>query len=421
MAITVPAPPVENQDPWFEERDAFDQAVRSRLNEDLAPDALSALIVERSGPSAGLRWIPVGDSLTSEQGGGAPDIGWTVQASMLSNGQLAPVRNAGISGNTSADIRARLAADVLAYSPNLVSLWCGVNDITQGRTLAQFQADYRAIVDDILETGASVALFTIPPRDDLTKQATITAWNGWIRALAAEKRLNLVDAYAAISNPSTGDILSGFGSGDGVHLSASGHNSVAQQFVAIMSERLPAGGIPMRPLVNDDPNNLLSNALLLNAPGGTPTGWYPGGNSSVGVVEGLVDDADFRGGKAWQVEATNPGGYREIVANGGSDWAVGDTLLFVCRAKVVSSSGVTTFKGLHVNANFFGAASPTQFVTRNVSVPGLNGIIAKRLVVPAGTTGPVQVAVLFDFDSTASQTTRVGEFGIFNLTRLGLE
>jgi lysophospholipase L1-like esterase len=370
---------------------------------------------------AGLKWIPFGDSLTSSQGGGAPDMGWTVQSTMLSDGQFVEFRNAGIVGNNASDLRARLQADVLAYSPNLVSLWIGTNDVTQSRTFDAYKTDVQALVTALKSASITPVLFTIPPRADNTKYTTISAWNLWLKTYAQEQRISLVDAYAILVDPATGAYKSGYDSGDGIHVSMAGHNAVAQEFVNRIGGRVPAGGV-LRPRYTQDANNLLTNGLLLtnvDASPSIPDGWLRSGGTA-GVTETIVQDSDFYGGTAWEVACINPTSAPQFLQSGKTDWSVGDQLLFVLKAKVVSSSGLSSTKGLRVNANFFGAASPTSIVGRYLQLPGLKGIITKRFTVPAGTTGPVQVACIFDVDTTASATYRVGEFAIYNLTRLGL-
>lgn len=46
MATNIPEPPARNEDPWFDKRDAFDQAVRTRLNTELSDAALRDTIGE---------------------------------------------------------------------------------------------------------------------------------------------------------------------------------------------------------------------------------------------------------------------------------------------------------------------------------------------------------------------------------------
>lgn len=400
----------------------------------VANDAATAGYISTGGTSAtktalesrltsavgGLRWVSFGDSLTSTAGGGAPYSGWTLQASMLSNGQINELVNAGITGNNASQMLARINTDVLAYTPNLVTVWVGTNDITQSRVLTDFQSDVTNIIAQLKAAGALPVLFTIPPRADTTKYTEIVAWNAWLRSFARTQHISLVDVYSVLVDPATGAYKAGYDVGDGLHMSPIAHNAVAQKFVAVMGPRLPAGDI-MRPQYNLDANNLITNGLLLtnvDASPSIPDHWLVAGPTT-GITETIVTDTDFNGGTAWQVAAVNPAGLRQFLQSASAGWSVGDVLLFVCKAKVVSATGVSTTKGLRVNANFFGATSPTQVLTEYLSLAGLSGVISRRFTVPASTT-TVQIAFLFDIDATASETVRVGEVGIFNLTQLGI-
>ena len=70
MATSIPAPPVENQDPWFTTRDAFDTAVRTRLNDELSDSDIQQMVLANapaplarstSGAVAPLTYVNVAD------------------------------------------------------------------------------------------------------------------------------------------------------------------------------------------------------------------------------------------------------------------------------------------------------------------------------------------------------------------------
>lgn len=48
MTTVIPPPPLENDDPWFEPRDAFDQAVRTRLNDELSDAVLGSRFADKA-------------------------------------------------------------------------------------------------------------------------------------------------------------------------------------------------------------------------------------------------------------------------------------------------------------------------------------------------------------------------------------
>src|SRR4051812_9442138 len=84
--------------------------------------------------SAGNRTVFLGDSITAFGNAyetGASNTfgwGWTAQATFLSKGRIFQVNNAGVPGNTMAQMLARFQKDVAAYSPEKVVIAGGTND-----------------------------------------------------------------------------------------------------------------------------------------------------------------------------------------------------------------------------------------------------------------------------------------------------
>ncbi len=362
----------------------------------------------------GVRWVALGDSLTSLANGGAPYMGWATQAEILSAGKIRAVANAGVSGDNAAQVRARVPA-VLAQSPTLVTLWVGTNDVSNSRTLAAYQSDVIAIVDALTAASVTVAVFTIPPRNDLTKLNTINTWNRWLKTLCRDRNLHLIDAYDVLVDRTTGAFAAGHGAPDGIHISPLGHNKVGALFAATMVPRVIASS-PLEPHTNSDTGNLLANGLLLTG-SPLPTSWVVTGGATTGFTESLVTDADFRG-KAWEVAAVTPPSFRQLNQLAPSGWAVGDTLLFTARVKVVSSYGVPDTLGLSINCNLYGSSGVNPAL-RGANVPDLSGVVSQRLVVPAGTTD-VQLDCVFNPTAAGTATYRVGELAIYNLTAQGL-
>lgn len=381
---------------------------------------LNATIVSvADGVAGGTRLVAAGTSLTSLAGGGAPYMGWATQLGIIAEGRVRVLHNAGVSGDNAADLLARIDTDVLAYSPNFVSIEIGTNDISQGRSLADFKADVQDIVGTLKTAGCGVALLTIPPRSDATKAAQISAWNAWLKSYARDAAAHLVDAHAVLADPETNTYRAGFDSGDGIHITQAGHNAIARLFAESILPRLAASE-PIVPLSNVDPANLLANGLLLTNADGYPlvpdSFFYINGEAAVTV--GMVDDDDFRGGKAWQYAAVNPTSFQELLQNASAAWSVGDVLLFTVRVKVVSASGVAGSAGLNVNCNFFGSSGINP-AAQFIALPDLKGYVSAIFTVPAGTT-TVQLDCVFNIGAASSATYRVGEFGIFNLTTMGV-
>src|SRR6478735_2161294 len=75
------------------------------------------------------------------------------------------VYNAGVSGNNSADLLARIDKDVLKRSPGIVILMIGTNDMLNTRnllTLQEYEKNYRELLLK-LKQKATVVVMTIPP------------------------------------------------------------------------------------------------------------------------------------------------------------------------------------------------------------------------------------------------------------------
>ncbi|MEU4765160.1 GDSL-type esterase/lipase family protein [Actinosynnema sp. NPDC023794] len=72
--------------------------------------------------------------------------------------------NAGVNGHTTADLLARVDADVVACRPDAVTLLIGTNDVRGDVPLDEYRADLGAIVARVRSgTTARIALLSLPP------------------------------------------------------------------------------------------------------------------------------------------------------------------------------------------------------------------------------------------------------------------
>jgi lysophospholipase L1-like esterase len=72
------------------------------------------------------------------------------------------VINAGVSGQTAAQMLARVNRDVIAVHPTLCVLFCGTNDASSGTPIAQFQATIETLLTKLQSAGIAVVLVTPP-------------------------------------------------------------------------------------------------------------------------------------------------------------------------------------------------------------------------------------------------------------------
>lgn len=160
--------------------------------------------------------VVLGDSITAL--GGEPGGYVWLLAKTLQNlypDQNWDVINAGISGNTTANLRARFEQDVLARSPQLVIIYIGVNDVWHqyydfatnqhsptgdfpaGVELAEYQAHLEAMIQAAQAEGIQVLLMSPTPIREVQKreneelQAYITA----MQTLAEKYNYTFVDLY----------------------------------------------------------------------------------------------------------------------------------------------------------------------------------------------------------------------------------
>lgn len=371
-------------------------------------------------------FVGLGDSISSVTGGAGLGNSWTIAAPMLSNQRLQYLGNAGVTGNNTTQMLARVS-DVIALGPKVVTVLGGTNDLTQGVSFATWNANIQAIVAQLRAAGIMPVLCTIPPRGNTTYLANNIKWNNWLRNYARVNGLPLLDFFAALVDPATGTFASGFDSGDALHPSPAGHMAMAGVANTQLAPMLPPYS-PPRPLVNTgDADNLVANPLLLNG-AGPPTGFTASGTGGLtGYTESLVTDSDFLG-KAWDIDFATPSavGFRQLTYTlAGGSWTAGDTLLFVARMKVVSQSSlgitsVSTNIGARLSASFFSASTPTVNFVPGDNVVHAGGLCAFRQVVPASTTSVAINVNVNGVPTTGALKARFGEIGVFNLTALGL-
>ncbi len=125
-----------------------------------------------------------------------------------------------ISGDGTANMASRFAADVIAKNPDIIIIEGGTNDITGGETAPTIIANVKSMIDAGVASGALVAIFTILPRSDINDRVhglSDVNWsadgrkihhavNRWIRDYAhATNNVILLDPYARLLDPSSAD------------------------------------------------------------------------------------------------------------------------------------------------------------------------------------------------------------------------
>jgi lysophospholipase L1-like esterase len=184
----------------------------------------------------GGRIVTLGDSIT--QGGGYQLVIQKVLNRFYPELKLEIV-NAGISGNKSTDMSARLERDVIARHPTTVTISCGVNDVWHGFTqnppsgidLETYSSLMRGMVRKI-KTSTSAEVYLLTPtviKEDLLspENLKLEPYCEAVRKIAAEEQVHLVETNQ-IFNLVLKSTQMGGGAGfhpttDGVHMKPSGN------------------------------------------------------------------------------------------------------------------------------------------------------------------------------------------------------
>lgn len=178
----------------------------------------------------------LGDSITQygwERPGGYVRL---VVAGLESVGVKVVPIPAGVGGNTSREMLNRLDRDVISKKPDWMTLSCGVNDVKHGVggvELEPYKTNITNIVDRALAAGIKVAILTATVIDetDNANNQKLAGYNAFLRQLAQEKNLLLVDSNAAFwtalkANPQP--VGTNLLTVDGVHMNPEGNMLMAR-------------------------------------------------------------------------------------------------------------------------------------------------------------------------------------------------
>jgi lysophospholipase L1-like esterase len=139
------------------------------------------------------------------------------------------VLNRGVNGERTDQIAARFDRDVVAARPAVVIILAGVNDVYQGRSVAEVIRQLRAMYDRASAAGIPVVAGSIVPYNTATAEqnARMREINAWVAAEAArDTNIEFADTRAAAAAPGKPDMLSG--SPDGLHPDVAGYRKMAE-------------------------------------------------------------------------------------------------------------------------------------------------------------------------------------------------
>lgn len=206
------------------------------------------------------RTIVIGDS-TDALGSGY----WFNRLTIRSNQKVTYLRNAGVSGNTTTQMLARLGTDVIAYSPSICIIGGPTNDHSQGIPELTTRSNFEAMYNALSEAGIKVVVRNCWPNDTAgssppwntvaLRRAAIQRHNSWLQEWAGSKGIPVLDVYTPTVDPATGGFRSAI-AGDGTHPTEQGHDDAVTSII----NNLPPvfnGSVQLASAINEDHNLLV--------------------------------------------------------------------------------------------------------------------------------------------------------------------
>lgn len=295
-------------------RGAFNTATSTEVSTagKAARNALDTVYGQHKTARPGGRGVALGDSITQasdQDSTKTQGASWPNYLTMFSGGR-ATVVNAGIAGNTTAQMLARFDTDVTPHKPAFVALLGGTNDVGQGRSFADWSADVRAIVAKTRAIGAVPVLGTVPPNNDGARRQAITHFNAWLRSYAESEGLTVIPFYTLLADPVNGNFKAVYNN-DGTHPNNAGQAAMGQLASDTITALLP-NNAPMIAADDVDWNNLVAKGTFAGASGtGVPEGWVDAAGAPAGSAISYVTDSAVPG-QMVKITQTGTTGARQL-------------------------------------------------------------------------------------------------------------
>lgn len=135
------------------------------------------------------------------------------------------LNNAGVPGNTTGQMLARFNRDVAAYSPDVMFLMGGTNDLGDNMDPDAAIANVKAMVDAAKAKGIRPILMTIPPDSYASMVDKIDSYNASLLHLANLEKVVIVDIHSPLED--NAGIYQPQYTVDGLHFSDAGCAVVA--------------------------------------------------------------------------------------------------------------------------------------------------------------------------------------------------
>lgn len=205
-----------------------------------------------------LRIVTLGDSITKGVRPGVKaeeTFAARLEATLRAAGVDAAVTNVGIGGERTDQALKRLAKDVLAQNPSLVTIMYGTNDsyVDQGKdssriTAEEYHTNLGKLVDELRAAGVTPVLMTEPRWGKTARlngvgehpNVRLEKYVEACRAVAKERQAPLVDHYQHWTNAEAKGTDIGTWTTDQCHPNPAGHRILAELMLPVVRSALQA-------------------------------------------------------------------------------------------------------------------------------------------------------------------------------------
>lgn len=331
--------------------------------------------------------ITIGNSFFSTTVWAWDDTSWPTYLLHASDGRIVGLRNAGVGGQTTTQMLARIDDDVIAYAPDVCFVGGGTNDGLGAS--ATTDANIRSMCNKLLDAGILPVVVTPPPRgsaNSANRQNSVDT-SKVIRRIASDYSLPLVDFYSLLVLTDGTGLMDPTYDADGTHPNLAGYKLMGDTAWAAVSAMFTAQSYVQYD--NADSTSLLSNGLFLTGSGSVPTSWS---NASGGATR----STGVSGVAGYALTVTSASGAKNAQSPTSTAITAGQRYRLSFRFGVSSSTSATRAYFYHqTNAPRFRAS--VDLSVKSVAVEWVAGAseAAPYFLCGVANTGSVTVGQLY--------------------------